>query len=743
MKFFFLTFFFLFFVYSAVFAQTPQATVTPKTVDKTDDVVKISTTLIQIDVTVTDKNGKIVTDLKPEDFEVYENNQKQQITNFSFVPVLSSTKDSSEPSPTQKNTTKDSSLIPPAPIRPEQVRRTFALVVDDLSLSTESVYYVRRALKKFVDEQMQDGDLVAILSTGFGNGMLQQFTSDKRILHAAIEKLRWNPLGGGGLTPIAPSEGKSTGDSIQIPGQMSTADPNKGAKVGLRDADQEAANYRQSVFATGTVGSLSYIISGMKDLPGRKSILLFSEGFKLSDKDILGKEPNLRLKAMLEKVIDAANRASVVIYTTDVRGVEPLGLTAADNTQGYSRGANPQGFSPRNEIQQMVDDRRDSFLDTQEGLIFLARQTGGLPVLNNNDLNLGIEKMLSDQKGYYLIGYTPDSDTFDSKTRPFNKLTVKVKRSDLKVRYRSGFFGVTDEEVKATKQSAYQQTVDALKSPFVSKAIDLSLNTLFGSDLKIGPFVRSFLHINAKDLKFTDEPDGTHKTAFAVLAVSYGDNGTVADQISKNYTVALTNEVYQKILRDGLVYNFTFPVKKPGVYQLRVALRDIASEKIGSANQFIEIPNLKNGQLKLSGIILENLSVQQYQNLQANKNTFEISGESKADPQTDTSLRRFKRQTVLHYGFEIYNAKLDSSQKPQLTMKTRIFHDGKVFYEGKETAIETTEIKGLQKISSAGALSLGGAMQPGDYVLQIIVTDNLAKEKRRIAAQFVQFEITE
>ena len=73
-----------------------------------------------------------------------------------------------------------------------------ALVVDDLGLSFESAYYVRRALKKFLDQQMQPDDLVAIMRTGGGIGALQQFTSDKRQLYAAVEKVKWNPSGRGG-----------------------------------------------------------------------------------------------------------------------------------------------------------------------------------------------------------------------------------------------------------------------------------------------------------------------------------------------------------------------------------------------------------------------------------------------------------------------------------------------------------------------------------------------------------------
>ncbi len=158
------------------YAQTP----TPTPAE--DDLIVISTTLIQIDATVTDKKGRIVTDLKPEDFEIYENDKKQEITNFSFVSSETQTNNS----PIQKpNKISAGVPIPPVQIRPEQVRRTIALVVDDLGLSYESIYSVKKALKKFVDEQMQPNDLVAIIRTGGGTGSLQQFTSDKNILYAA------------------------------------------------------------------------------------------------------------------------------------------------------------------------------------------------------------------------------------------------------------------------------------------------------------------------------------------------------------------------------------------------------------------------------------------------------------------------------------------------------------------------------------------------------------------------------
>ena len=147
------------------FAQKP--TPTPD-----DDVVKISTNLIQIDVSVTDKSGKIVTDLKPEDFEIYENGKKQDITNFLFINSVTQTKTIETVKKPKGKEDKAAIPIPPIQLKPEQVKRTVALIVDDLGLSFESMARVRNSLKRFVDEQMQPNDLVAIIAAGNGAGTL-------------------------------------------------------------------------------------------------------------------------------------------------------------------------------------------------------------------------------------------------------------------------------------------------------------------------------------------------------------------------------------------------------------------------------------------------------------------------------------------------------------------------------------------------------------------------------------------
>ncbi|MEP6900326.1 MAG: VWA domain-containing protein [Actinomycetota bacterium] len=695
----------------------------PKPTPPDDVVVKISTTLIQIDVTVTDSKGKIVTGLKPEDFEIYENGEKQKIANLSFV---SSVKENTE---TVKNPNEKIPVpIPQTELKVEQIKRTFALVVDDLSLSFQSAYQVRRALKKFVDEQMQDGDLVAIIRTGAGIGALQQFTSDRRQLYAAIEKVVWNPLGRGNIGAFAPIR-----DSEKIENETETEQQ----KQDRENSENAFEDFQSATFATGTLGALKFIVNGMKELPGRKSVMLFSDGFKLMQRDEQGFTESGKVLEFLRQLVDLANRSSVVFYTIDARGLQTTSITAEDDVS-----ADPQ------RLQKVLSDRSAELLDTQEGLTYLAQQTGGFAVINSNDISGGIRKVIDDQS-YYLIGYEPDSDTFDPKTRRFNKLEVKVKNKSLKVRYRSGFFNVASENVAKmpTTQTPVQQIQNALTSPFAANDISLRLNTLFGNDETQGSFVRSLLHINAQDLKFTDEADGTKKAVFDILAVSFGDNGAAIDQIAKTYTLIAKDEGYKRILKDGFVYYFTLPIKKAGAYQFRVAIRDAQAGKVGSASQFIEVPDLKKERLTISGIVLENLTEQQWKRMGNNEPNI---GDKQLnapvdfpDPMIDTSLRRFKRGSILRYGFEVYNAKLDAAKKPNLTAQIRVFREGKMLLEGKQNAVEFLGQTDVQRIKSAGAINLASGMPTGDYILQIIITDNLAKEKRKISTRFVQFEITE
>ena len=695
----------------AVFSQTP--TQRPRTGE--DDVVRISTTLIQVDATVLDKNGKVVNNLTEDDFEIYENGKKQRITNFSFVELAPD-------KPTDLITAKpgrNSIPIPPVPgaLRPQQVHRTLALVVDDLGLSFGSINVVRSALRKFVDDQMQPGDLVAIIRTGSGAGVLQQFTSDKRQLYAVIKKVRWNPAGRGGVNvfqPVDPSILGALGEKAS-----------EATKAGNKQLDE----FREDLFTVGTLGAINYVVRGMRELPGRKAVVLFSDGFGIYDLDNDIKKPNPRLISNFQRLTDLANRSSVTIYTMDARGLVVPMVDSQDSFEDVIKSPGGAG------IQQVGIDRSTELYETQQGLKALAEETGGFAVINNNNLSKGIERVLNDQKGYYLLGYRPDSETFDPKKTRFNKLIVKLKRPDLRVRYRSGFFGIKDEAAKPAVQTPRQQILTALTSPFNAAGIDLRLTSLFADDAQTGSFMRSLVYVNGGDLTFAEEADGWQKATFDVVAMIFGDNGTIVDEVSRTETIRARADTLHEIREKGFVSTITFPIKKPGAYQMRVIIRDAATSRIGSASQFIEVPNLKKDHLTLSGILLQRLQPQ----ISDNK-TATVPREFQPDEQRDIARRRFRVGMSVRFDYAIYDATLKS---PQLTMQFKVFHDGKEVFVSKEKTAKLIDETDPQRPLAEGVFTLATGIQPGDYVLQVIVKDLSAKGKTQIATQWIDFEVVE
>jgi VWFA-related protein len=675
---------------------------------------------VQVDPVITDSRGKQVTDLRADEIQILEDGKPQNITNFSYVTLASpSASLAAEPA---KPIDRTAPPVPPVRLRPEQVRRTMALVVDDLGLSFESAHFVRQALKKFIDQQMQPGDLVALIRTGGGIGALQSFTTDKRQLYAAVEKVKWNPSGRAGVSAVPAFAADPLGET-PAEGRDTTAS---------EDLDQ----FREDVFAVGTLGSLNYIVKGLRELPGRKSVVLISDGFKMFSRS----EPtgSQRIQVALQRLTEQANRASVIIYTMDARGLQTLALTAADSTAGMTN----------DQVQQQLSNRRSDFFESQGGLDYLARQTGGMAFRNNNDLNGGLRRVIEDQQGYYLIGYRPADGTFDevSGRRKFHKLSLKVLRpGKFNVRMRNGFFGVTDEEAKSAPPTRAQQLLGAISSPFGSSGINVHLTSLFANDPKFGSIMRSMLHVNGRDLTFTDEPDGWHKAVFDILAITFGDNGMVINQLGRTHTMRITGKTYERILRDGFTYNLTVPVKKAGAYQLRTAVRDASSERVGSASQFIEVPDLKKNRLALSGVLVKGIPLQVFQ-----KEGSEAAQQSGADDSVDAAdanyspaVRQFKQGLVMIYGAAIYNAQLDkSTRKPQLKSQVRIFLNGKQIFKGNETPYDVGNQSDLKRLRLVGAVQLGSVMAPGEYVLQIIVTDALAKEKHSVASQWIDFDIT-
>lgn len=698
-----------------------------------EDVVRISVTLVQLDAVVTDKKGNPVTNLQKDDFEIYEDGKRQLITNFSFVSTPTPASPEGKIAPPQLKGTTPVPL-PPVRLKPEQVRRTIAIVVDDLTMGAGSAEAVRHHLRKFVDEQMQRGDMVAIIRAGGGMGALQQFTADKRQLYPAIDRIR---PGHNRVGTFAPISDETLGSRPK--GTISDA-----IDEGAQNVTDDADDFREQLFTVGVLGALNYVVRGLKELPGRKSVMFISQGFNLPSRRFERRgalqRPTDRVSDSLRRLIELANRSAVVIYSIDPRGIVVPMIEAYDDVSTFT-------MRQRDDLlrRRMIE---LSNADARNGLNYLAQETGGFAVAGSNDLTRGIRRVLDDQNGYYLIGYVPAESTFKRTAGrvAFHKTSIKLKRAGLTIRTRGGFLGVTDEEARPTRLTSAQQLTAAVMSPFTSGDVHLRLTSLFGNDSQTGYFVRSLLHIDARDLAFSEEVDGWRNAEINVAAIAFGDNGIIVDQIAQTYSLSVRAYAMDRTLRSGLVYEINLPLRKPGAYQLRTAVRDATSQKLGSANQYIEVPNVSKDHLVLSAMalggndLLVALNRSAYSDAAKASKSPEPGDEVRAE--AGPAVRRLRPGDDLNYAFVVYNAKVDKgSSAPRLLMQARLFRDGKLVYEGEAAPMRLSPQSDWKRVSVVGSMKLAKTAQPGDYILQVVITDTLAKEKYRTIGQWMDFEI--
>ena len=673
-------------------AQNPPQT---QTSDDKDDVVKITTNLVQVDAVVT-KDGKPVTNLTAEDFEIYEDGKRQNITSFAYISNVPD----SAPQPVAEETKKPATVVPFGQVKPNETRRTVAFVVDDLGLSAESMYQVKKQLRKFVTEQLQPNDLVAIIRTSGEMGALQQFTNDKRILTRAVDQLRWNLCSRVGIHVLPPTQEFDNGPNL----------------CGVR-------SYRVSL------KSLRFIVDAMGYLPGRKSLVLLSDdqptetqdpfltrpgaanasGINREDDTSMPGDDTINFTASLQKIAEKAIRSSVVIYSVDTQGLQYTGPTAAD-TFGSSISRNPQ------QIGNLMSTRARMLSQRRQGGELIAKQTGGFQIRNSNSYEFN--RIMEDQNGYYLLGYRPTEETFN---RSFHHIKAKVKRSGMSLRTRYGFFGVTEEDAERTKRPSTQDLTNlALASPFTAQDIEVDMTSFFVDDTAGNALVRSFVHIDAKNLTFTPV-DGRQQASIELHGIVFGDNGAVAQQIKRGATLMLTESEYRQAVTNGIGLSFDMPVRRPGAYQARLAVRDRASSKIGSAGQFVVVPDLKNKKPAVSGIVLG------------------LPGPNQSV--SNAGGRRFRSNDELYFAFNVYNAANERGQLRNLVMTARLFRDDKVVYSGPEVPITATNQTDLSRVFTNSVIKLTPELEPGDYYLQVSITDKDAAKNTPPVVQWADFEI--
>lgn len=672
---------------------------------------RVGVDAVRLDVVVTDRDGHLVTNLTPDDFEVRQDGKLQQVTLAQYVPV-----DAAAP-PLASATHAMSTAAPVAGARRltrSDVQRTIVIVVDDLGIAWLNMEPTRKALRRFVAEHVQPSDLVALVKTSVNAGVAQQLTLDRRVLNAAIEQVKWYGFSRREITSF-------TALNSVLPTSSGTPGPGAGANFAFSQPDPtdfgRLDDLRESMSSAGTLGMLQLAIRGVHDLPGRKAVVFISEGFPIVERDPDGTyQPSILVRDRLDRVVDLAMRMGVVLYTLDPRGLVAGGMDADDNTTFMSAG----------ELPRAAAERRNFLMETQETLRFLADQTGGRAIVNNNDLVAGLKRISDDLRGYYVVGYVPPDDTFAArgKTPRFHPVTVTVKREGVHVRTRKGFLGVSDPERTSPPDTPQQALYAAAMSPFAASDVPVSATLLTGYDRKGAASVRALLHIDPRALTFTPDENGRSVAKAEVFGMLFDQWGAPTTGRTAQFTVGLDAGVDVSSMESGIVYSLVVPVPKPGGYQARFSVRDTTSGALGAAGEFVDVADVKKGAFALSGVVLgEQLP-----------EAASDSGGATLAPVSSPALRVFRPGARLVYSFGIYNAAVP------VETRVAIWREGKLLFNAPPSTLAPPTKK--QPFTAAGGLQLGAGMSPGDYVFQVSATTRTGgRGKPKTATRWTSFEV--
>lgn len=702
-----------------------------------DDVVRISTNLVQIDAVVTDKEGNPVKNLNAADFEVLQDGKAQKIVSLSYVDT-----EISEQTVALQKRDKKAPPAPPLRTRPENAGRVLTFVVDDGNCFSSRLGMLasRQALEKFVNEQMRPDDLVAIYQTRIGSSVLQQFTSDKAQLMRVVSRIRWYP-------PQGMCSNDGTGDFFD-PARLNTFEKDRDSGVKNIESEADRANRNKienrarDNQVAGLIGVLRYVTRGLQRVSGRKTVFLLSDGIPLFWTESQQKGPTNSPAAtttigdalgVMRDLIDSANRASVVFNTIDVRGVlmPDGGISAQDAFRGFS---GPEGNI--HTTSPVSATRSTAVLNSRSGMNYLADETGGRFYHDANDLSIALRRALNLEKGYYLIGYQPNADSFKGKR--FNKIEIRVSRPELSVRSRSGFFGVTDDSLRPKKRTGDSELYEAIAAPLPKAGLDLELTAFFGNTESEGSFIKTLLHLDGEQVSFIEEPNGIRKGVFDVVAVTLNEKNEPIDEFNRTHTIRFPAANLGGVKRNGLIYTADIPVKRPGAYNFRVAIRDVNSKQLGSAGQQIEVPDLKKKSLLLSGLTIGEVVLKDGKPVMPSVEKAE-NGFAPVATVSHPAIRRFRPGAILGYSFKIYNAEVDkATRQPKLTVQVRLYREGQVVIEGTPQDAELERQSDMTRISDYGYLRLQPETLAGDYALQIVITDLNANKS---TSQWIDFEV--
>jgi VWFA-related protein len=696
-------------VTAALAADAPTSSAPPA---RSPLVVRVGVDLVQLDAIVTDRDGKHVTDLRAEDFELVQDGIAQAITHCEYITVPVEPRVEASPGAVE---------LP----EPQEIRRTIAIVVsvplgvsgppDDVTNASPyaptkppdtrrqdeqvgGLTRVRDALHRFVDESLRPGDLVAIVSPDDPRGALHKFTTDRRVLHAAIDAVHPRPM--------RPNLGEMT-----LPG-MALAQI---AAAAYAPAEPDLSD--SETFRIADLRTIDSVARVMRDLPGRKSLLYIHQGIHIP----WGRIPSGQLSQEYAGAPNVAYNPLHPGFAGEVDGGSLPFRTLGSQLHHLADVAHRAGT-----VIYMI---KPGIPGTAAGMIdeMLARDiaatTGGLAVAHN-DVRAAVREAVDDQSGYYLLGYSPPAAGFNPKRADasFHKIELRVKREGLYVRTRTGYIGVP-EAAPAPTGHAQDPLMAALVSPFRSSALGLRLLPTIAYDEKGHALVRTLLQVDADRLQFSREPSG-HRATVDVLLTAFDGTMKAVNQTRQEVSVAVPEEELPDLHGAAVVADFTMRLGGAGPYQIRVALRDRASGRIDNGADFLRVPELGTTPV-LEGLVVTSM-----------ESSIALLGEGRdmaaggliADGDASPVRRRFRGDATLLYSLHAYNVRDGAPLAGTLRVKRG------------ETTIADQPLR-LTSGAILGEIKLPQGIEAGAYALEVVGTEGQGKTTRTVTSPSVDFQV--
>ena len=456
-------------------------------------------------------------------------------------------------------------------------------------------------------------------------------------------------------------------------------------------------NPRSDIFPDRTYRmtvTMGLLMDELRDTGGRKAVVLMSDAPYFLG--VVWTDPLAdRRQEALRDLIDKANRSGTVIDTVDMRGVIP---------------ARPHQVP--------------GLAISQQGMAQLAWGTGGLAAFDNGYVE-AMQRVEDDQRGYYLIGFKAPEGLLTEAGKnklDYHSLHVKVKGKGLQVRSRTGFWGQTDEATRPKRDTPVSQMAAAMYSLYGATRIHVRAAPQFALSSDGKPVVHNLLHIDARDVTFKTDASGNNKAELdaAVVATPFGSDPVT---LSRRMVIEGSSDRLKQLREKGITLALDVPIKHPGPYQISVAVRDSATAQIGSAGQYLEIPDLKKQHIALTTPVLDEVP-------------------APVDKSYDTSpvLRAFRGGSQVSFEFAVATEKESGNRAQTANLKAAVelWRDGKSILN---RPVEVLSAKDGEASTVKGALRLGPELAAGQYYLKATVAD--AAGQHRSASVWTDFEVVE